>query len=299
MPARLVHLASVDAPELLPYVGLRDRDLARVDVASGRVDGLFVAEGEVVVRVLASPRQSNFRVRSLLVERRRVETIRDVIDALGNDVDAYVVAQDVMDGVVGFAIHRGILAVGERGRPLVASELLRGGGAVAGARRPSVAVGLVGLANHDNVGSIFRNAAAFGASGVLLDAATCDPLYRKSIRVSVGGALVVPFARCPSAEAMLATIADAGWEALSLSGRGEELLDVVARDMSAAPRGRVLLLGTEGEGLPEHILARTRRVRIDMTKALDSLNVAVASGIALYECMRVSPEARATSPVEI
>ena len=299
MPARLVHLARVDAPELLPYVGLRDRDLARVDLASGRGDGLFVAEGEVVVRVLASPRQSNFRVRSLLVERRRVEAIRDVIDALGDDVDAYVVAQEVMDGVVGFAIHRGILAVGERGRPLVASELLRGGGAVADARRPSVAVGLVGLANHDNVGSIFRNAAAFGASGVLLDAATCDPLYRKSIRVSVGGALVVPFARCPSAEAMLATIADAGWEALSLSGRGEALLDVVARDMSAAPRGRVLLLGTEGEGLPEHILARTRRVRIDMTKVLDSLNVAVASGIALYECMRVSPEARATSPVEI
>ena len=171
-------------PELEPYVSLRDRDLA------GRGDGLFVAEGEVVVRVLASPRQTRFRVRSLLVEQRRVEAIRDVIDALPDDVPVYVVAQPVMDAVVGFAIHRGILALGERGAPLAPESLLTGGG---------LAIGLVGLTNHDNVGSVFRSAAAFGARGVLLDAATCDPLYRKSIRVSVGGALVVPFARCASA----------------------------------------------------------------------------------------------------
>jgi tRNA G18 (ribose-2'-O)-methylase SpoU len=193
-----------------------------------------------------------------------------------------VVSQGVMDAVVGFAIHRGILALGERGTPLRPDAVLT---SPAESTRPAVAVGLVGLANHDNVGSIFRNAAVFGARGVLLDAATCDPLYRKSIRVSVGGALVVPFARCASAEAMLETIAAAGWEALALSGRGEETLDAVAREGSSAA-GRVLLLGTEGDGLPEHILARTRRVRIDMTPTLDSLNVAVASGIALYESTR-------------
>jgi tRNA G18 (ribose-2'-O)-methylase SpoU len=268
--ARLVEIASVDAPELEPYARLRDRDLA------GRGEGLFVAEGEVVVRVLASSRQTRFRVRSLLIEQRRVEALRDVIDALGDEVPVYVVPQAVMDGVVGFAIHRGILALGERGAPLAPESLLAEGG---------VAVGLVGLTNHDNVGSVFRNAAAFGARAVLLDTATCDPLYRKAIRVSVGAALVVPFARCASADAMLDTIVAAGWEPLALSARGDETLDAVVSAESSA-RGRVLVLGTEGEGLPEHVLGRTRRVRIDMTPALDSLNVAVASGIALYEATR-------------
>lgn len=280
MVARLVPLDSQHAlasAELEPYVRLRDRDLA------GRSDGLFVAEGEVVVRVLASVRQRRFRVRSLLVEQRRVEALRDVIDCLADEVPAYVVAQDVMNEVVGFAIHRGILALGERGAPLTAESLL-GSSAIHGASAALLAIGLVGLTNHDNVGSVFRNAAAFGARGVLLDSVTCDPLYRKSIRVSVGGALVVPFARCDSADTMLDTIEAAGWETLSLTARGEELLDAVVAD--PAPRGRVLLMGTEGDGLPAGILARTRRVRIDMTPALDSLNVAVASGIALYEATR-------------
>lgn len=285
MSARLVPQHAASAPELAPYTSLRDRDLARADPGSGRGDGLFVAEGEVVVRVLASPRQTRFRVRSLLVEQRRVEAMRDVLDALPDDVPAYVVPQSVMDGVVGFAIHRGILALGERGPALGIDAVLGAAPAPTAQGRLPVVVGLVGLTNHDNVGSIFRNAAAFGARGVLLDAATCDPLYRKAIRVSVGGALVVPFARCASADVMLDAVAAAGWETLALSARGEELLDVVAREPSAAT-GRVLLLGTEGDGLPEHVLARTRRVRIDMTPTLDSLNVAVASGIALYESTR-------------
>ena len=279
MVARLVDVPASGAPalaevlarpELEPYVSLRDRDLA------GRVDGLFVAEGEVVVRVLASPQQTRFRVRSLLVEQRRVGAIRDVIDALPDEVPVYVVAQPVMDAIVGFAIHRGILGLGERGAALSPESLLTGGG---------LAVGLVGLTNHDNVGSVFRSAAAFGARGVLLDAATCDPLYRKAIRVSVGGALVMPFARCASGESMLDTVVAAGWEALALSARGEETLDAVVSETTSA-KGRVLLLGTEGEGLPAHLLSRARRVRIDMTPTLDSLNVAVATGIALYEATR-------------
>ena len=106
-----------------PYVRLRDRDLARTD-------GSFVAEGEVVVRVLASPRQTRFRVRSLLVEQRRVEALSDVIAALADDVVAYVVPQNVMDAVVGFAIHRGILALGERGAPLDAAALLAAPGGI-------------------------------------------------------------------------------------------------------------------------------------------------------------------------
>jgi tRNA G18 (ribose-2'-O)-methylase SpoU len=276
LAARLVDVT--DSSELASYAQLRDRDLARND-------GLFVAEGEVVVRMLASPRQTHFRVRSLLVERRRVEAIRDVLDALSEEVPAYVAPQELMSAVVGFDIHRGILAMGERGSSLDARALLDSGVAGAPGGKPPVAIGLVGLTNHDNVGSVFRNAAAFGACGVLLDNATCDPLYRKSIRVSVGAALVVPFARCASPDALLDTVAAAGWEPLALSARGDETLDAVLRSETDAP-GRILMLGTEGHGLPAEILARTRRVRIDMTPTLDSLNVAVASGIALYEAMR-------------
>ncbi|MDB4945347.1 MAG: ribosomal methyltransferase [Labilithrix sp.] len=274
MTATLVPIASASDPALDPYLRLRDRDLARND-------GLFVAEGEVVVRVLGEPRQTQFRVRSLLLERRRVEALGDVLSGLPEDVLVYVVPQEVMDAVVGFPIHRGVLALAERGTPREAASLLEDPHPH---RRPLV-VGLVGLTNHDNVGSIFRNAAAFGARGVLLDPATCDPLYRKAIRVSVGGALVVPFARCSSAHAMLDAIEAAGWEALALSARGDERLDEVV-SVSRAPAGRVLLMGTEGDGLPEDVMARARRVRIDMTPALDSLNVSVASGIALYEATR-------------
>lgn len=277
MAGRLVHLDSLETakaePSLRPYFGVRERDLLS-GMATG--DGVFIAEGEVVVRVLVQ--RGRFSVRSLLLEARRVEPMRDVIDALPESVPVYVVPQSVMDGIVGFAIHRGILALGSRGAPLAPSELLgpkRDG-------RPELLVGLVGLANHDNVGSIFRSAAAFGVRGVLLDDTSCDPLYRKAIRVSVGGALVVPFARCDSATDMLDIIEAHGWEPLALSPRGDETFSDLGADQGAG-RSRVLLMGTEGEGLPDHVLARSRRVRIDMEPTLDSLNVAVATGIAIYE----------------
>ena len=262
MAARLVHVDSAAHPGLQPYTAVRERDLV------GR-QGVFIAEGEVVVRVLAS--RSKLAVRSLLLERRRVEAVSDVLAQLPEAVPAYVVPQTVMDGVVGFSIHRGILALGERGAPLAPADLVRGA---------SVVVGLVGLTNHDNVGSVFRNAAAFGADGVLLDPETCDPLYRKAIRVSAGTALVVPFARCASIDEMFDVLAAAHIEPIALTPRGEETIE------SLPPAPRALLLGTEGPGLPDEVLARTRRVRIDMVPGLDSLNVAVASGIALHEATR-------------
>jgi len=303
MAARLVPVISLTDAALAPYAGVRDRDLAR---SAGRGDGLFMAEGEVVVRVLVAQatggRAKAFRVRSLLLEERRVGPLAEVLEALDPGITAYVAPQAMMDAVVGFPIHRGILALGERGAPLDAATLLEedaraAGGAGAGGAAPGLlplAVGLVGITNHDNVGSIFRNAAAFGARAVLLDPATCDPLYRKSIRVSVGGALLVPFARCASAEALLGIAEAAGWEVLGLSARGDAALDEAAPPDGT--KGRLLLLGTEGDGLPDAILARVRRVRIDMTDALDSLNVAVASGIALHEAHRARRRARGLEP---
>lgn len=258
----LVRLDQPDARELEPYTKVRERDLV------GRA-GLFVAEGEVVVRVLAT--RSRLRIRSFLIEERRVEAMRDVIE--GRDVPTYVVPQAVMDGVVGFAIHRGVLALGERGPALEPRELL------AEAR---LVVGLVGLTNHDNVGGIFRSAAAFGADAVLLDAETCDPLYRKAVRVSAGAALLVPFARVPDAFALVDLARAAGLQPIGLTPRGEETIEDLPPDRYA------LLLGTEGPGLPDAVLERVRRVRIDMPGRLDSLNVGVAGAIALHQVRRRS-----------
>jgi tRNA G18 (ribose-2'-O)-methylase SpoU len=258
----VVPLTDANAPALEPYTRIRERDLA------GR-RGLFVAEGEGVVRVLAT--RSRFRVRSLLLEERRVAAMADVIAALSPDVPVLVVPQRVMDAVVGFPIHRGVLALGERGEPRPLRDVLE----------RDLVVGMVGLTNHDNVGGIFRSAAAFGA-GVLHDEATCDPLYRKAVRVSVGGALTVPFASVVDAHAMIDALETASFGVLALSARGDEDIDAAVRGL----RRRALLVGTEGDGLPPDVLARARRVRIPMTPALDSLNATVAASIALYEATK-------------
>jgi len=260
----LVSIESLSHPALEPYFRIRERDLV------GR-QGCFVAEGEVVVRVLLASRRH--RVRSLLVERRRVPAIADALAALGPEVPVLVVPQAVMDKATGFSIHRGILALGERPPDVSVSEL---------ALRPGPVVALVGLTNHDNVGGIFRNAAAFGAAGVVLDDATCDPLYRKAIRVSAGAALVVPFARAGSAEMLLDALAGAGVVPIALTPRGDETIAAVGQSLARTARA-ALVLGTEGPGLPDDVLARCRRVRIPMVAGFDSLNVAAASAIALHE----------------
>ena len=176
-----------------------------------------------------------------------------------------------MDAIAGFHIHRGILAVGRRAPTPTADALLGGTG-----RRAMVVV-LLAIANHDNMGGIFRNAAAFGADAIILDSDCCDPLYRKSIRVSVGAALTVPFARLERGEDGLGLLASHGFAAVALSPRGASSLADMAR-----PDRVAVLFGTEGAGLPEAILARAQAVRIPMAGDLDSLNVATASGIVLH-----------------
>ena len=176
-----------------------------------------------------------------------------------------------MDAVVGFPIHRGILALGRRVTAPSATELL--------AALPDEALVLVlcGIANHDNVGGLFRNAAAFGADAVLLDADSCDPLYRKAIRVSVGAVLTMPFARLARDEDLVEVLAAGGFEALALSPRGETRLADLTR-----PKRAAVLLGAEGPGLAEAVLARSRTVAIPMATGFDSLNVATTAGIVLH-----------------
>ena len=280
MSATLIPIAppdALDVPELAAYRGLPDRDLATLarpgaepsDEDDGAA-GHFIAEGDLVVRALAA---SSFAVRSVLVAEPRVDPLRDVLDALPDGTPAYVASSAFMSTIVGFPIHRGVLALGVRA-PRDADRLLEDLG-------DGLVVALVGLTNHDNVGGIFRNAAAFGARAVLLDDTSCDPLYRKAIRVSTGAALRVPFARAGSGSDLITRLERHGFEVVALTPSGRE-------GLAALPpvRRRALVLGTEGPGLPPAVIARARGVRIDMVAGFDSLNVAVTSGIALYEASR-------------
>jgi tRNA G18 (ribose-2'-O)-methylase SpoU len=263
----LIAISDPDDPRIEAYRAVRERDLV------GR-QHRFVAEGEVVLRVLL--RQSWFGIESLLLAESRVESLGDALPLLSPEIPIYTANRQVMDAIVGFPIHRGILALARR-PPLPSVEAL-----LAGLPEKALVVGLVGLANHDNVGGIFRNAAAFGANAVLLDPETCDPLYRKAIRVSVGGALVVPFTRTPSADALIQALQEASFEVIALSPSGTEILSQIRPAHRTA-----LLLGAEGPGLPQGLLARTRTVSIPMSGGFDSLNVATTSGIALHHLTRV------------
>lgn len=259
---RPIRIDQPDDPRIEAYVNIRERDLV------GR-GGRFIAEGETVLAVLL--RQRLHAVESLFILDTRLPLLVDLPAALPPDVPVYTASRAVMDAVAGFPIHRGVLALGRRGEPGDAGAFL------ASLPPRALVVGLVGLANHDNVGGIFRNAAAFGADAVLLDDTSCDPLYRKAIRVSVGGALTVPFFRAASAHQLMDILEGAGFSVLALSPRGSETLSELVPPPRAA-----LLLGTEGPGLPDDVLARCRTVSIPMHGAFDSLNVATTSGIAMH-----------------
>jgi tRNA G18 (ribose-2'-O)-methylase SpoU len=249
-------------PRIAPYRDLRDRDL----VGHGE---RFIAEGEVVLRVLLA--QQRFAVESILLSETRAEALRDALAGITDPPPVYVASRDVMDAIVGFPIHRGVLALGRRLPPPELHDFL------ASLPEKALVVGLVGVANHDNVGGIFRNAAAFGADAVLLDSTTCDPLYRKAIRVSVGGALVVPYLRVDIAVDMVRALRETGFETVSLSPSAPETLTHFQRAARTA-----ILLGAEGPGLPRDLLASTRSLSIPMARGFDSLNVATTSGIVLH-----------------
>lgn len=262
-----IRIDDQDDLRLAPYRDIRERDLV------GRQDR-FIAEGKVVLNVLLAARR--FEAESVLVLESRLAGLDDVLRQARGEVPVYVAPAEIMDRVAGFHVHRGILAIGRR-RPLESATALL-------ESRPATAliVALVGIANHDNMGAIFRNAASFGAAAVLLDKTCCDPLYRKSIRVSVGAALKVPFTVAGDAQEMLEALAGSGFSTIALSPRGEKSI----RDLRPEKR-TALLLGSEGEGLPGALMARLTTASIPMVDDFDSLNVATASAIALYELSAV------------
>jgi tRNA G18 (ribose-2'-O)-methylase SpoU len=247
-----------------PFLKVRERDLV------GR-QGRFVAEGEVVLAAAAG----QGLLEALLIDGKRVEGLQPILQRLPPATPVYTASQAVLDAVVGFHIHRGILAIGRRPAERSAADLL------AGLTGRSVVLAVFGIGNHDNMGGLFRAAAAFGAGAVLLGQDCCDPLYRKAIRVSVGAALTVPFARFAAGDDPVAVMQAAGFEALALSPAGREVLASVT-----PPARSAVLLGAEGPGLPLDLMARARTVRIPMSPGWDSLNVAVAGAIALHQLAR-------------
>ncbi|MEJ5019986.1 RNA methyltransferase [Ochrobactrum vermis] len=251
-----------DDIRLSPYRDIREKDLV------GRQQR-FIAEGKVVLNVLFSS-SARFETESLLVLENRLAGLAEQLNQLPPDVPVYSVPQTVMDAVAGFHVHRGILAVGRRKTQPSLQAMLD----VLPAK--SLVVVLCGISNHDNVGSIFRNAAAFEANCVLMDETCCDPLYRKAIRVSVGATLKIPYFHGANIDEIIAALGDAGFNLLALSPSSSlSIYDAAKHDRQA------LLLGTEGDGLPPRLLHKLQTARIPMSDAFDSLNVATASGIAL------------------
>ncbi len=244
--------------------------LARDGVALRRHNA-FIAEGRTVVELLLN--SSLYRTRSLLIAESKLETHAQLI-AHAEGAPAYALPDELMRDVLGFDFHRGVLAAGDAGEPANPSNLI--------AKNHRLLLALEGVNNHDNMGAAFRNAAAFGAGAVLLDPRSCDPLYRKSIRVSMGHALRLPFARAETSRKLNEALASAAYKILALTPAPDAIpLREACAEITPDDRACVLV-GAEGPGLSVAAQrSATTRVRIPMAPDVDSLNLATAAGIAL------------------
>jgi tRNA G18 (ribose-2'-O)-methylase SpoU len=233
--------------------------------------GLFVAEGRLVVgRVLADHR---YAVRSVLVSAAARRSLAPALESIAPSVPVFVCDGADFLGITGHDFHRGCLALVKRPGPRALDEVLR---------PARLVVGLDAVGNPDNVGGVFRSAAAFGVDAVILGPGCCDPLYRKAIRTSMAATLGVPFVLLDEWPDALSKVRAAGFTTIALTPREpSDAIDAFA----ARPRPpRVaLLVGAEGPGLtPALEAAADCRVRIPIRAAVDSLNLAVATGIALH-----------------
>ncbi|MCZ4519730.1 RNA methyltransferase [Rhodococcus ruber] len=267
----MVHVIDVDDPldpRLDDFRDLNSSD-RRPDLPEGK--GLVIAEGVLVAQRLLT---SRFPMISLLGVDRRLDALRD--DLAESDVPFYRTSAEVMAEVVGFHLNRGVLAAANRPPALDLDEVLVGA--------KTVAI-LEGVNDHENLGSMFRNAAGLGVDAVLFGAACADPLYRRSVRVSMGHVLRVPFAKVPEWPRGLDSVRAHGFQLISLTPNPE------AVSLATAMTGEkvALLLGAEGPGLTEHAMRATDiRARIPMAPGTDSLNVATAAAMGFYERVRLT-----------
>lgn len=257
--AQYFPISNTSDPRIAPYVSIRERDL------TGATDGRFIVEGKVTLNILLT--RSRFAVESLFLCETRLGPLADILRNVPDGVPIYTAPQGLMDQIVGYPIHRGILACARKGKALSLNDI----------KEAQTLLVLNNISNHDNVGAAFRNAAAFGADAVILDAQSCDPLYRKAIRVSTGSALWLPFMQNGDGAAHISALQAEGFEVWALTPRE------AARPLNdmRVPAKLALVLGAEGTGLPDDLIKAATPVRIPMQSGFDSVNVATAGAIAL------------------
>ena len=255
---------SPDDPRVADYVGLTD-GARRMRHEAGA--GFFIAEGE---KVIARTAAAGYPPRSLLVSPQRLADLTPAVAAL--DCPVYVASYDVLQAVTGFHVHRGALASFGRVPLRTASEVL------ADATRVVV---MEAVTNHTNLGAVFRSAAALGMDAVLLSPNSCDPLYRRTVRVSMGQVFSVPYAFLDRWPQGIDDVRRAGFRVLALTPHpgATDLADV-----EVGPDDKVaLVFGAEGPGLTEEVMAASdERVRIPMAAGVDSLNVGAAAAVAFW-----------------
>jgi tRNA G18 (ribose-2'-O)-methylase SpoU len=256
---------SPDDPRLAPY--------ARIgDAAWLRGQGLFVAEGRMVVfRLIEAGR---FGIESILVTPAARRALAAPLETVA--VPVLVCSQDTLSRITGFNFHRGCLALARR----PAMPRVDGWPDVDGVR-----LALDGVGNPDNVGGLFRTAAAFGAAGILISPSTADPFYRKSVRTSMGAVLQLPWTVAEPWPDALQALRSRGWRVAALTPHADAIS--IDRFAGSDHRRVLLLLGAEGSGLSDDALeAADDRVRIPIAETVDSLNVTVAAGVALHALSR-------------
>ena len=261
---RINRITDLDAPELADFRGLTDVALRRVSEPAG---GLYIAESaKVIARALAAGHQP----RAVLLLEQWLPEISELLEPF--DVPVFVGPADLLQSLTGFDMHRGALA--SMHRPALPSpEAL-----LENARRVVVIENVV---DHTNVGAIFRSVAGLGADAVFVTPRCADPLYRRSVRMSMGTVLQVPWTRLPDWPLGASVLKEAGFHLAALA-LAENAVSLEA--FAAAPPAKVaILLGAEGDGLSRQALdAADTIVTIPMLNGVDSLNVAAASAVALY-----------------
>ena len=261
---RIAPITSLDEPALADYARLTDVALRRVTEPAG---GLYIAESLTVIeRAL----RAGHEPRSVLTSERWLPELETMLG--DHDVTVHVGDAEVLEQLTGFHLHRGALASMHRPPLTPVADLLRD------ARRVVIVEDVV---DHTNVGAIFRSVAGLGADAVLVTPRCADPLYRRSVRVSMGTVLQVPWTRLPEWNEAVPLLHDAGFTiaALALADDAVDLRSFAAD----APERVAVVVGTEGDGLSGAALeAADTVVTIPMAHGVDSLNVAAATAVALF-----------------
>lgn len=248
-------IRAAEDPRLAPYKMMRDGDLLRAH-------NLCILEGKTVIS--HAIKASRFPIKSLLIAQHKLHDCQELIQQTKAEI--LTAPSSILDDIVGFKFHRGIVALAHRSEP------------VSNMPEHGLALALCGINNHDNMGAIFRSAAALGANAIHMDKTCCDPLYRKAIRVSSGTVLSLPFKKHEDMRGMIADLKTRNYRPIAMAINAQTNL----ADYKPDSRKTLIVLGNEGTGLPEDVIAECEAIKIPMASSVDSLNVAASAAIVIY-----------------